>query len=394
MGFFAGLFGDGGAAERAANVAADAARAARDQLRKDTETYQGYYQPYMNAGNAAAGNQSAVLGGVQSRINAIDPKIAALYAERAGLQPQVGEMYSLSKQQDPVIQEILGGGKNFTASPGYQFMLEEDQKALERSRAANRTLNTGQTGKELIKYSQGMASREYGNYMNSLYNQLGSINTQLGGRGTALNAGQNQVNSGINLLGADMNQVTQEQQLAQQYQALINSGFSAADASAKLGLSSSGAQGGYTQSAGNATASGMQATSNSLASVGNSWLNLAAALGSRGATSAMPGGGPFQGGVSNQNFGGYGSQPTASIQPYNQSGGIQNSQSPSFLGGMIQGVGQGYQNYGQPQIGANIPTWQQGGYVAPQWQNPDVAQAAQISSQSGFKSRYPTLGGY
>ncbi len=343
MGFFSSLFGDGGAAERAAQVAADAAKAARDQLRTDTTGYQGYYTPYQDAGSAAAGGQGAVLGGVQSRINSLDPKIAALYAQSAALQPQVDEIYGLSKQSDPILQEILGGGQNFTTSPGYQFRLEEGQKALERSRAANHTLNSGETGKALVDYGQNAGSSEYGNYMSSLYNQLTAVNTQLGGRQTALAAGQGQIGNGLNLLGADMNQVTQQQQLAQQYQALINSGLTAADASARLGLDSSKTQAGYTQSAGNSTASGMQATANSLASAGNNWLNLGAAVATGGAS--------------------------------------------SFLGGVTQG----YQNAGMPQVGATIPTWQQGGYTAPAWQNPDIQQAAQISSQSSFKPKM--LGG-
>lgn len=378
---FSSLFGDGGAAERAAGVAAAGARNARDQLRKDTEAYQGYYAPYRAAGDAAASGQNAVLGGINARISGLDPKIAALYAQNAALQPQANEMYGLSQQQDPIIQDILGGGQGFTADPGYQFRLQEGQKALERTRAAGGVFNSGETGKALLEYGQNMGSQEFGNYMNRQYNALGAVNTQLGGRQTALNAGQGQINTGINLLGADMNQITQQQQLAQQYQALINSGLSAADASAQLGLNSSQAQAGYTQSAANSEASGMQATANSLASAGNSWLNMGAA-----AFGAPP---MFSGGTTNQNFGGYGSQPTASIQPYN-GGGISSSQPQSFLGGFTQG----YQNATMPQVGASTPTWQQGGYVAPQWQNPDAVRAAQISSQSSFKSKYPTLGGY
>ncbi len=381
MGFFSSLFGDGGAAERAAGVAASGAINAGDRLRTDTEAYQGYYTPYMNAGNAAAGGQGAVLGGINDRISALDPKIAALYGQNAALQPQADEMYGISKQQDPVIQEILGGGQNFTTSPGYQFRLEEGQKALERSRAAGHVLNSGETGKALVDYGQNVGSAEYGNYMNSLYNQLGAVNTQLGGRQTALTAGQGQIGTGLNLLGADMNQITQQQQLAQQYQALINSGLSAADASAKLGLDSSKTQGGYTQSAANSQASGMQATANSLASAGNSWLNMGAAA------AGIPV--SFGGGTSNQNFGGN----TATIQPYGQNAVLGGNSQGSFLSGVMQG----YNNYGQPQVGVNMPQTQgayQPGYTTPAWQNPDVQQAAQISSQSSYKQRSPVLGGY
>lgn len=381
MGMFSSLFGDGGAAERAAGVAAAGAKEARDQLRKDTEGYQAYYTPYQTAGSAAVGGQGALLGGINDRISGLDPKIAALYQQQAALQPQVNEMYGLSKQQDPILQDILSGGQGFTADPGYQFRLEAGQKALERTRAAGGTLNSGETGKALMEYGQGMGSQEFGNYMGRQYNALNAVNTQLGGRQTALGAGQGQVAGGLNLLGADMNQITQQQQLAQQYQALINSGMSAADASAKLGLDSSKAQAGYTQSAANATASGMQATANSLASAGNNWLNMGSAA--IGAFAGMPPGmaPQFSGGTTNQSFGGYGSQA-----PQQSSGG---GQGQSFLGGLMQG----FQSYGQPQVGTNMPSYMtpQTGYLAPAWKDPDAGRAAQLGSQSSFVPRQSTM---
>jgi len=64
---------------------------------------------------------------------------------------------------------IAPGGrfdKTFTPAdleldPGYQFRLQEGQKALERSAAAAGTLGSGGTLKALASYSQGLASDEY-----------------------------------------------------------------------------------------------------------------------------------------------------------------------------------------------------------------------------------------
>lgn len=74
-------------------------------------------------------------------------------------------------------KEALGGMQNadfqrdftmadFTADPGYQFRLQEGQKALERSAAARGGLNSGATMKALMGYGQNFASQEYGNAYN------------------------------------------------------------------------------------------------------------------------------------------------------------------------------------------------------------------------------------
>lgn len=66
-----------------------------------------------------------------------------------------------------------GGGSSdpyagFTTSPGYLFRLQEGQKAIERSAAARGGLYSGATMKALDTYSQGVASDEFGNYVNRL----------------------------------------------------------------------------------------------------------------------------------------------------------------------------------------------------------------------------------
>ena len=58
-----------------------------------------------------------------------------------------------------------------TLDPGYQFRLEEGQKALERSAAARGTLLTGGTAKALQRYGQGLASQEYGAAYNRAFGE-------------------------------------------------------------------------------------------------------------------------------------------------------------------------------------------------------------------------------
>lgn len=54
------------------------------------------------------------------------------------------------------------GMENFQQDPGYQFRMNEGQKALERSAAARGGLNSGATLKALSRYGQDFASNEYG----------------------------------------------------------------------------------------------------------------------------------------------------------------------------------------------------------------------------------------
>jgi len=90
--------------------------------------------------------------------------------------------------------------KPFTAAdlefdPGYQFRMEEGQKALERSAAARGTLLGGGTLKALSRYSQGVASDEYSKAFerarisrNDRFSQFTSMS----------GIGQNAVNASIN----------------------------------------------------------------------------------------------------------------------------------------------------------------------------------------------------
>lgn len=62
-------------------------------------------------------------------------------------------------------RELSGG---FQASPGYQFALDEGQRAIEGSAAASGNVLSGATMKALQDRGIGMANQEYGNYLNRL----------------------------------------------------------------------------------------------------------------------------------------------------------------------------------------------------------------------------------
>jgi hypothetical protein len=65
----------------------------------------------------------------------------------------------------------------FSASPGYQFRLDQAMKAIQQSQAAKGNLLSGGALKELDQYSQGIAGDEYNNYLNQLF-QLAGIGQQ------------------------------------------------------------------------------------------------------------------------------------------------------------------------------------------------------------------------
>lgn len=90
------------------------------------------------------------------------------------------------------MQQLNSGNfSSFTASPDYQFTLDQGIKGLDRSAAARGRLYSGGYGEDLTQYAQGLAAQQYGTY----YNRLASMAGQ--GQVTATNlgtAGQNFAN--------------------------------------------------------------------------------------------------------------------------------------------------------------------------------------------------------
>jgi len=79
---------------------------------------------------------------------------------------------------------LLGGDTSgFTQSPGYKFQLEQGQKAIERAAAAAGSFGGGANLKDLTRFGQGLASQEYGNYVNRLMGLQ-----QIGAQATAQSA--------------------------------------------------------------------------------------------------------------------------------------------------------------------------------------------------------------
>ncbi len=77
---------------------------------------------------------------------------------------------------DLSVEEITEGGQpyaGFQETPGYQFQLDEGQKAINRSLAARGRLLSGPAVKEGMRFSQGLADQTYSNHLTRLANLSG-----------------------------------------------------------------------------------------------------------------------------------------------------------------------------------------------------------------------------
>lgn len=169
-------------------------------------------------GSAALGVGGAIYSGSQA-VKAGETSAAA--AERAGqitqgqyeqtrtdLAPwrEIGEqaLYQYADELRIPVPGATGPStfeSGFETSPGYQFRLDEGQKAIERSASARGVLGSGGTQKALTRYAQGVASDEYGSYMNRLagaagIGQTATTQTAQFGAGAAGALGQAELQAG------------------------------------------------------------------------------------------------------------------------------------------------------------------------------------------------------
>lgn len=98
---------------------------------------------------------------------------------------------------------------DYQADPGYEFRQAEGMKGLERSASARGGLMSGRAGKDMLRFSQGLASDEYQNAFNRFQvnraNKLNPLQSLAGVGQSATNtlgqAGQNFAKSASNTLG-------------------------------------------------------------------------------------------------------------------------------------------------------------------------------------------------
>jgi hypothetical protein len=147
---FGGLFGGGGGIDTGASQAyLQQALALQQQIYDQTR---GDNAPWLNNGQGASNRLSDLLG----------------------LSGNTGaDQYGFLSQRF--------GMDDFNADPGYQFRLEQGQNAVERANSARGNLLSGAGLKDMDRFTQGLASQEYGNAYNRFNNDQNSCTWALDG---------------------------------------------------------------------------------------------------------------------------------------------------------------------------------------------------------------------
>jgi len=228
----------------ASNKAADAQeRASRDALALQREVYddtRGNFAPYRDAGTLALQafmyemglGKAPTIGGrapsIQTittpgstsggTISAADRRLAQAtgnqdtrdyYLNRGGTSTPGSTQYRVGGQTFNSLEEAQAWAKanptggtaygGFTATPGYEFRVNQGTDAVNALAGARGGLNSGRTMQDLTKFGQGIASEEYGNYLGRL---SGLTNMGTSAAANTANAGANFASGGSNALMA------------------------------------------------------------------------------------------------------------------------------------------------------------------------------------------------
>lgn len=153
------------------------------------------------SGKKAYGQARDAQGRARDQANAASEQ--AWKRQQAEMEPwKAAGLKALSSLQD---------GSFFQQDPGYQFRLEEGNKAMNAAMSARGMAGGGAALKELTRYGQGFASNEYQNAFNRT-NQLANYGNQasmsLGNfaGGHAANISNNEIGYGNASAGATMGQ--------------------------------------------------------------------------------------------------------------------------------------------------------------------------------------------
>ncbi len=171
-----GIISQGGA-QAGGNMAASAANRAAQMQQEEATRARAALSPWVAAGGGAIGKVTNLLGLGTLKTNGEN-------FNTYGLDP------AGAKETQ---QQALA---DFETSPGYQFRMDEGSKALDRSAASRGLLRSGAQQKALTAFGQGIASEEYGNYMNNLF-QAAGMGSQAASSGNSTASGLTQAAGGL-----------------------------------------------------------------------------------------------------------------------------------------------------------------------------------------------------
>lgn len=204
-------------------------RASNSAANMQNQAAQQAAQASLQAGQTAAGGvndattaaMAAAQQGTQQGIGAVNDATGQANQTLAGLIQQItGNQAGYTGAGNQAVQSLAqmfapGGagtqqfsfsGEDFRNTPGYQFSLEEGNKAIERSAAARGGLKSGSTLKALSRFNIGTAEQAYGNAFNRAQsafqmNRENQVNPLLALAGMGQTATQN-VNAATANLGS------------------------------------------------------------------------------------------------------------------------------------------------------------------------------------------------
>lgn len=222
------------ATSKAASGAQNAAKDANSLQWNMFQQNQNNQRPWIQTGQSALGALSSGMGlNGAGNFNAqqfMQDRMSdqnAPWAQGASYSPQDAYNYFLQTNGDPTSaanskyfdQSGAGFGSlskdfsmaDYQSDPGYQFRLDQGQKALERAGAAKGMTLSGAQAKGLTDYNSGMASQEYGNaynrFMQNRTTKFGELSNLAGlGQSSVGQIGQAGMNTagtmGNNTMGA------------------------------------------------------------------------------------------------------------------------------------------------------------------------------------------------
>jgi hypothetical protein len=176
-------------ATKVAGMATDASKNAQDLAGAATGQAQaGIDQGHTDANNILAANHgdtSALLSGLYD-----DQKSMLNPYQQAG-QQGITSLSSMMAPGGDLTKQFSFDGKDLANEPGYQFQLDQGNKALQSSAAARGALQSGGNMKAMANYNQGLAGTSFGNaYNRALTTFQTNRNNTMQGLNTMIGAGQ------------------------------------------------------------------------------------------------------------------------------------------------------------------------------------------------------------
>lgn len=158
-----------------------------------------------NAAKSAAGKQEAAARRAEERF-------APFTNVGQGAVTTLGQLFGIGPDGQ---QTNNADFSSFFNSPDYEFARSEGMKALEFSNAAKGQLNSGNNMRDIVGFGQGLATQNFGNYVNRLLglSQLGAQTAggqaqQIGNQGQAQASGivgsANALSQGLSGLGNNL----------------------------------------------------------------------------------------------------------------------------------------------------------------------------------------------